>query len=165
MSPTHRALREYVTCPPICWSKMAPTVISFLQQVCGVLFSPPHLIPVERDKGWTSTLFIFFLWIFVCLLEMVFVLFFCSCLENGNLHVINLKYTTLLPEWSFFDLRFHWQSIPKGSSDKAEDSCYETSKMYWKACLLWCLVLQVFTITQKMIYLVYAFGFWISDFN
>lgn len=119
--------------PVICRSRIAQTVISLSPAGSGVFFyaTSPH--SCGEEKAWTSTLLI---WIVLCLFfEMVFL--FAWRMGTYTSQTPNILLNNSL-NGVFFNLRFHWQSIPKGSWDEAMDSCYETSKMYWKACLLWC---------------------------
>lgn len=64
----------------------------------GVLFSPPRLIPVEKQRLNLNT--VHFLLMNLCLsfrncfCIIIILLLWFSCLKNRNLHVTNLKYTT-----------------------------------------------------------------------
>lgn len=67
-----------------------------IREWCSVFSTSPHSCRERRLNLNT----VHFLFMDLCLLEMFFVLlllfffFFVLALENGNLHVINLKYTT-----------------------------------------------------------------------
>lgn len=158
--PAHPAGPGCVTPPTLCptnGSKMAPTVISCLQQ-CS--FFPPHLIPVET-KGWTSILFIF------CFsLEIVLCIYIFFLLREWEItrhrHYKEKQYIykkdLTAPYMEFFI---------SGSTDKASQQAkkgwgfmLQKSKMYWKTSLLWCLVLPLsitsLTLQQFMLFFFFA---------
>lgn len=77
-------LQECVTCHPlICWSVKWHQLLSFSsREWCSVFSTSPHSCRETKAEPQHCSFSVF--WIFVCLLEIVFVLFF-SCLESRNL--------------------------------------------------------------------------------